>query len=629
MKEKSKVKGKISKSEVIKFIFKKTAITFLALLFILISTSLIAYHLAYLNKIYPGVKVGNLHLGNLTLEEANRLLQSQVSSFQAQSLTLSYNGKNKTLPLSTLEVTYDASATAQLSFNLGRGKNPLLNFEDKWQSFTQGVNFEAIYSLNDEALEKTVRDLAKEVDNPPVDASIKISVEKVEISPAKTGVLLDRSEAKEKIKQAISSLSSTAVSLSVRPANPITTEDNALKAREETEKILSHPLTLRYQDKAWALGKEQLSSFLSFSTQKEEITPAFRFSIGGKNFEIKSIYAADSRGGGDVKAILKVNLNQEKIKETVSNIAKEINQEPVDAKFKFENGKVTVFVPHKVGRELDETAAVEKITTTLEDGQEEVDLPVNIKNPTVTNENVSNFNIKELLGRGTSKFAHSIPSRVYNVGLAASRINGALIAPGETFSMYKTIGEVDGSTGYQEAYVISNGRTKLDYGGGVCQVSTTLFRAVLNSGLPVVERYPHAYRVGYYEQDMSPGVDASVFFPSSDFKFKNDTPGYILIQAIPDLANYSLTFEIYGTFDGRKSEVGNFWLGNQVPPPPALYQDDPTLPKGTTKQIDWAAWGADASFTRAVTRNGEVIISDKFFSRYKAWQAVYLVGTKE
>jgi vancomycin resistance protein YoaR len=169
----------------------------------------------------------------------------------------------------------------------------------------------------------------------------------------------------------------------------------------------------------------------------------------------------------------------------------------------------------------------------------------------------------------------------------------------------------------------------LGEGGGVCQTSTTIFRAVLNAGLPVVMRYPHAYRVHYYEEDSKPGIDASIFQPTLDFQFKNDTPNYILVQSSVDVPNLAMSFKIYGTPDGRSVELTEPVITNQTAPPEPLRIDDPTLKKGVVVQSDWAAWGANVSFSRTVKRGGEVLHSETFNSRYQPWRAVYQVGTKE
>jgi vancomycin resistance protein YoaR len=247
--------------------------------------------------------------------------------------------------------------------------------------------------------------------------------------------------------------------------------------------------------------------------------------------------------------------------------------------------------------------------------------------PEITTDKINNLGINELIGRGSSTYFHSIPSRVHNVVLAASRINGTLVKPGDTFSFNDTLGDVSQFTGYKQAYIISDGKTILGDGGGVCQVSTTLFRSVLNAGLPVVERQAHAYRVGYYEQGSPAGLDATVYGPSPDFKFVNNTPAHVLIQATADPKNYSLVFELYGTSDGRVSVVSKPIVTNVTAPAGDLYQDDPTLPAGTIKQIEYKAWGAKVTFNYVVTKDGEEIFKKIFISNYRPWQAVYLRGT--
>ncbi len=329
--------------------------------------------------------------------------------------------------------------------------------------------------------------------------------------------------------------------------------------------------------------------------------------------------------------------DQSKLSELINPIALKIDKKPTDALFQFENNRVTTFRPSSQGQVIDMDALNKKIisqalkVTTSNNANTIVviDIPIKILDPNITTEKVNNLGIKELLGEGHSQFYHSIPGRIYNVNLATSRINGVLIAPGETFSFDKALGDVSAFTGYKQAYVIQDGKTVLGDGGGVCQVSTTFFRAILDAGLPVIERNAHAYRVGYYEENSAPGIDATVFVPSVDLKFKNDTNHYILVQSQIDLDNLSLAFYFYGTKDGRQVTMTEPVVTNQAPPPPDLYQDDPTLPKGEIKQTDFAAWGADVYFTRTVTQNNKVIISDKFVSNYRPWQAIYLRGTKE
>lgn len=315
------------------------------------------------------------------------------------------------------------------------------------------------------------------------------------------------------------------------------------------------------------------------------------------------------------------------LEKTFSQI-EELMQNP---KFTFDGKKVTQFQPGKDGLAVDRTKLNQQIFDSFSKHSADdvsIEIPVNKISPDVTTDKTNDLGIKELIGTGSSTYYHSIPGRVYNVVLAASRINGTLIAPGETFSFNNTLGDVSAFTGYQQAYIISGGKTILGDGGGVCQVSTTLFRAILNAGLPVVERAAHAYRVGYYEQNSPPGLDATVYGPSPDLKFTNDTPSYILIEAAANAKTYSLVFDLYGTSDGRVSTISKPVVSNYQPALPTVYQDDPTLAAGTLKQTDFSAAGATVTFNYLVKRNGETIYQKTFVSNYRPWAAVYLRGTK-
>lgn len=325
-----------------------------------------------------------------------------------------------------------------------------------------------------------------------------------------------------------------------------------------------------------------------------------------------------------------------KLEDLLNPIAQQEKIEPVDALFQFENGRVVSFRPSSDGQEIDRLSVendlqrrIPKLFASSPPKHLVITIPIKVLKPQVTTDQANNLGVKELIASGTSLFQNSIESRIFNINLATSRINGVLIPPGETFSFAKAIGDISAFTGYKQAYVIQNGRTVLGDGGGVCQVSTTLFRAALNAGLPIVERHAHAYRVGYYEQDSPPGVDATVYVPSVDFKFKNDTNHHVLIQAVFDPSVQRLTFFFYGTKDNREVTLSKPVITSQTPAPPPSYQDDPTLPKGVEKQVEHAAPGASVYFTRQVSKDGKVVILDKFVSNFRPWQAVFLRGTKE
>jgi vancomycin resistance protein YoaR len=330
-----------------------------------------------------------------------------------------------------------------------------------------------------------------------------------------------------------------------------------------------------------------------------------------------------------------LDFDNDEIKQVIAYLEQSYNKPAKNALFKFENNRVVSFRQEENGLEVlsaqflkDFSAQVQEIPTKKE---KKITIPVKTKIlvPEITLAKANNYGIEELIGEGKSDYTHSIPERVHNIILAASKFDGILIPKNKILSFNETVGDISSLTGYKPAYIIKGGKTVLGDGGGVCQVSTTLFRAALNTGLPILERHPHAYRVGYYENDAKPGLDATVFSPTVDLKIKNDTPAYILIQTAVDQENNLLYFRFYGKKDGRRVEISSPLLWDVQPPPAAIYQDDPTLKKGVVKQVDFPAWGGKASFNYKIIYPDGKVVDDTFYSSYKPWQAVFLVGTAD
>jgi vancomycin resistance protein YoaR len=278
----------------------------------------------------------------------------------------------------------------------------------------------------------------------------------------------------------------------------------------------------------------------------------------------------------------------------------------------------------------DLTQKISEAESATEAGELQLVADTKTTEPEISLEKTNNLGIKERVGYGNSEYDHSIPNRIHNVAITTDRVSNIILAPDEEFSFNKTLGEVSSRTGYRTAYVIKNGRTELGDGGGVCQVSTTLFRSVLNAGLEVTRRLPHSYRVSYYELDTKPGIDATVYSGDVDFRFKNDTGHHLLIHGQADSENLTMYYEIYGTSDGRTAQIVDHKVWDARPAPAPQYFDDPELPVGTTKQIDFATGGIKASFKNIIKdKNGDLIREEEYFSNYRPWSAKYLVGTKQ
>lgn len=283
---------------------------------------------------------------------------------------------------------------------------------------------------------------------------------------------------------------------------------------------------------------------------------------------------------------------------------------------------------------MDVNASISTINDALFRGEHTVSLVINEAQPKIPGAATGQeLGITELIASETSYFYGSSQERIQNIKAAAERFHGVMIAPGEIFSMGAAMGDVSLENGFAEALIIFGGRTIKGVGGGVCQVSTTLFRTVFNAGFPVVERYSHAYRVSYYEMTASgavdpdlAGLDATVYFPLVDFKFKNDSPYWILMETYVNESGRSLTWKMYSTSTGRTVSWNTTGPVNIVPAPPPLLEENPELKKNEMKQVDYAANGADVTVTRTVSQDGAVLFQDQFVTHYEPWQAICQFG---
>ncbi|MFH2118606.1 MAG: VanW family protein [Candidatus Paceibacterota bacterium] len=318
----------------------------------------------------------------------------------------------------------------------------------------------------------------------------------------------------------------------------------------------------------------------------------------------------------------------------------ELNHPPANAEFTYDSNTLRVekFVPHRNGLTLNREEIKQNILNglyelehtdleNLTNGTLTKELVLHETPPEITLENTNNLGIKERIGFGESYYYHSIPNRIYNVSLTTGRINLAIVPPGKEFSFNQTLGEVSAGTGFRPAYVIKDGQTLLGDGGGVCQVSTTLFRALLDAGLHVTRRLQHSYRVSYYELDRQPGFDATVYAGNVDLRFINDTDHHILIYGRANPDSLYMTMEIYGTSDGRTTEITNYKTWDSRGPLAPVYIPDASLAPGTLRQVDWAASGIKAQFTHIIRdRSGEITGEKTYYSNYQPWAAKFLQG---
>jgi len=231
----------------------------------------------------------------------------------------------------------------------------------------------------------------------------------------------------------------------------------------------------------------------------------------------------------------------------------------------------------------------------------------------------------QVLGEDTTSYFGSFEERVNNIARGAGNMNGLIVQPGQTFSFNASIGDTGEDSGFVDGYAIVGGRLEKVVGGGLCQVSTTLYRAVFNAGLEIVSRRNHSYVVNFYEN--VPGWDATVYAPYTDFKWRNDTAGPIWVATSTNPAKATVTFTLYGYPDGRTAKMVGPTVSNVVQPGRANWQYDPTIGRGQVRQIVHGRPGMDVAMRRVVTAaNGTVIHNDNLPSKYKAWEDFFLYG---
>jgi vancomycin resistance protein YoaR len=439
------------------------------------------------------------------------------------------------------------------------------------------------------------------VDRAPVNAALVIRNGQVSVGQSTAGRKLDVPATAALIRAPRSLDDAQRVDLVVTTVPPTITDAGVAEARAMATKILAAPLTLRAAGKSWTFSKAALGEM------------------------IDSKPTATAAGTAET---LSVSLNETKLAAYVRSLAADIDRPAVDAQLAWTRSGAAITRESQEGLKLSQPAAVKAISAQAAQDNRELALPVTVIKPAVTSESVPQLGIKDLVATGTSRFTGSSPERINNIKVASSRLHGTVIPAGTTFSFLDALGPITVENGYQEGLTILGDETVPGIGGGVCQVSTTVFRAAFFAGLPIVERHQHAYRVGYYEQDGSPvGFDAAVYDPGVDLRFKNDTGAALLLQSAVDPATSILTFRFYGTQTNREVKLIPS-KANEVKAGPRLPDgSDPTLPKGVRKQVEWKTDGVEATIKRLILHSGQTLLSDSFFSRYAPWQEKWVIGT--
>ena len=597
--------------------------------FFSLSMIFLVYAVLFASKALPNTYFTNFNVAGRNIEQISKVVDNRIESFETEKITiLAGNAKIELLP-HELGIDFDNEISKQNIFDLFIADNPLEDYGNRMTALFFKKKIKPSYKVDYSKLSNLLDEKFADIEKKASDATISFGTGEVEILKEKNGVVVDRTKLVSDLVSRLDNFSNAPIIATYIEDKPKIKNENAKAAFEKVKTLNNQNIILSYGFDTWTITGETLADLLKFYARGQ-----IDNNLVSVHLSSTPLIINDVNFKGKEQPALEVQLDNEKLALFIEEIAIVVDKPTVDATLELDGVKVSKFTPAQDGQALDKTLTKDLILNVVSvdnlDSREEVaiKLPVNVTKARIANEEINSLGIRELVASGNSYFAGSIPNRVFNIGLGASLINGTLVPPGEVFSFNSIVGPVSAEQGFKQAYVINKGRTVLDDGGGICQVSTTVFRAALNAGLPIEARTAHAYRVAYYEQrGFAPGFDATIWSPTVDLKFKNDTGHHILVQAIVDRAQSKLQVDIYGTSDGRNVEISDPVLSTKRPAPEPLYQDDPALPKGTTKQVDFAAEGLTSVFSRKVYKGDALIIDDTFKSNFRPWQAVYLVGT--
>ncbi len=538
-------------------------------------------------RLAKGTTIAGLDVGGLTVADARRRLESASERIDQTPVRFTALGKSWSLAANQLGVRVDWAGAVALAAQEGDGFGPVRGLRRLQVRFF-GAEVAPRASSFASVLDYETGLIARAIDRKPVEASVQRRGLKFVFVPGSRGATLNRTAAAETIVRALASLDRGApVALPLVTRDPRLVEADLTDALGKAQLAVSAPVTLRAGETQLRLPRWKIATLLNLPSDGET-----GLSVGGK--------AADA---------------------WLSDLQKRVNHAPRDATFAVRPGGIDV-VPDRPGRALDVAAGVAAIEHALFSRNARIaSLPLETAHAERTTAKAKEMGITGIVGSYTTTYGGT-PGRLANVQLVAELIDGTLVEPGGTFSFNDTTGERNAAKGFQDAPVIINGELKSGIGGGVCQVSTTVFNAAFEAGLPIGSRTNHALYISHYPL----GRDATVNYPDIDLTFSNDTDSWLLVRTFVNAG--SLTVNVYGTPQHRRVETDTAPLTVNGKTPIKRTRD-PKLAKGR-RVVDVV--GIPPRETSVVRRvydaDGELLYENTWRSYYVGEPTEVRVGTK-
>ncbi len=582
--------------------FLAAPITTLVIGVVVMAFVVAGYQSRHNGRIYTGISVEGIDLSELEKAEAEAALTAAFADANAQQITFTDPDTNQTWTKTPAELgmRIDPTATTEAAYNIGRAGNPFTQMQEMVQSWYYGRSVAPVLVLDEGQLVKSLDGLAAELYQAPVNAQVRLNGETAVYTPSQNGRSLDTADLRERLLQPITALQPAQIELLVHDITPIINDPADTSAN--IQYTIGSPITF----------------YLAEPLDEFDLSPITLSASQLANW--LRVEVVETTDGQYAHQSL---IDEVALRQWLEPYAAKLYREPVNARFYFDDNtrELVLVAPHVNGRSLDIDATINQLKTQINTPNRSVPFIVNEIVPTVNeNATAAELGITELITETTTWFYGSSDARKHNIARSAANFFGIVIAPGEEFSFNKYLGSISEGDGYAQGFIIINGQTIEGIGGGVCQVSTTIYQTAFLSGFPITERWQHGYMLGYYNDGEGPGMDATVFSPLVDLKFINNTPYHLLIENYFSEENQALTFKFYSTSMGRRVEKEVFPWEN-VTEIPSSDQDrwtyNENLAPGTVEQIDWATEGADVYVQRLVyNADGDLIEDRTFVSNY-------------
>jgi len=558
------------------------------------------YAFYYAPRFLPRTTIGGVAVGGLKKEDALAALSAKEKQFLITPLTITYGPKQWEIAPADFQASVSTDAAADSLWEVEKGgawwHQLAVLFKSPFTPHQADAQVVAYTQSGEQAL---VSKVFSQVETPYQETALTVDASGAHIVPGVAGQQVARTSFQTDLAADFAHDANT-IALSLVPFLPNVPASGAQTALAEAQQVLAAPLTLELQTgNTVTFTQADLQGWLT-TVVEETPTPH-----------------------------LALSLKPDLVNARLADIAKQIDTTALNAQLAFSNGAVTVVDPGHNGVSLDQAATLAALQQYVQSDSYSgsVAAVIGTVQAAVRPDNYQALGLNTRIGTNTTDFSGSPTNRVANIGVGSRSLNLLLINDGDTFSTLGALGPIDQAHGYLPELSIIGTRTVPEDGGGLCQVSTTLFRSVLNAGLPIVERQNHSYRVSYYERGVGPGLDATIYSPSPDFKWKNDTGHPIYLES--SVKGNTITFDLYGTSDGRIPTISPPTILATYPVGDPIYAQTDTLDKGVVQQVEHAHDGAKTTVSYTVMRNGQQIYHQDFVSVYKAWPAQFLVGTHD